>query len=146
MKRSLIIRQRCVCVCVCVCVCTRACVCVCVCACACMHVCVCVFILFHHKGFFRLQQCLGHNWGYGSTTLCCEYYIRCFCQVPSSPSLKCQISPPKTKFQQPTNWNENDMIYCSRQKMIYIDIEYKSTAIMITLTSDKKILKIKRLL
>ena len=30
--------------------------------------------------------------------------------------------------------------------MIYIDIEYKSTAIMITLTSDKKILKIKRLL
>ena len=29
--------------------------------CVCMCVCVCVFILFQRKGFFRLQQCLGHT-------------------------------------------------------------------------------------
>ena len=45
MKRSLIIRQRCVCVCVCVCVCARARVCACVCVRvrACMCVCVCLY-------------------------------------------------------------------------------------------------------
>ena len=34
----------------------RSCVCVCVCARA--RLCICVFILFHRKGFFRLQRCL----------------------------------------------------------------------------------------
>ena len=59
-------------------------VCVCVCVCV-VSVCVCVFMIFHRKGFFCLQWCLGHTWEYRSMILCCEYYSRCFCQVPSSP-------------------------------------------------------------
>ena len=34
------------------------CVCACVCVCVCVCVCICVFVLFHRKGFFRLQRCL----------------------------------------------------------------------------------------
>ena len=45
----------CVGACVGVCVCVRACM------RACMRACVCVFILFHCKGFFRVQRYLGHN-------------------------------------------------------------------------------------
>ena len=63
-----------------------ACVCVCVFVCVCM--CVSLFVLFHRKDSFRLRRCLGHTWGYGSAILCCEYYSRCFCQVPSFPFLK----------------------------------------------------------
>ena len=49
----------CVCLCVCVCVCGWGGVCVCVCVYVWVGVCVC--ILFHHKGLFRLQPCLGHT-------------------------------------------------------------------------------------
>ena len=67
-------------------VCAHVCVCVCVCVwvggCGCMP--VCVLILFHRKGFFRMQWCLGHTWVYGWMILYCEYFTRCFCQVPSS--------------------------------------------------------------
>ena len=64
------------------------CVCVCVCVCVCACVRACVLILFHHKSFFRLQRCLGHTSGYGSTILCFEYHAGCFCQVPSFLYLK----------------------------------------------------------
>ena len=43
-------------------VCKYVCVCV---------LCVCVFILFHYKGFFRLQDVWGILEGYRSTILCC---------------------------------------------------------------------------
>ena len=36
--------------------------------------CVCAFILFHRKGFFHLQQCLRHTWGYGSTIVKMSYF------------------------------------------------------------------------
>ena len=55
------------CVCLCVCVFVFVCVCGCVCVAVCVYVCVyvwvggCVCILFHHKGLFRLQPCLGHT-------------------------------------------------------------------------------------
>ena len=44
------------------------------------------------------------------------------------------------------NRRENDMIYCSGKKAIYIHIGYKSAPMMLKLTSDEKILKIKRFL
>ena len=82
----------------CVCMCVYVCVCVCVCVC----VYVCVFILFHRKGFFRLQRCLGHTWGYGSTILCCKYFSRSFCQAPSCTFLEISyfISKDKTPARQ----------------------------------------------
>ena len=58
-------------------------------ACACVRVSVrvCVYI-FHHEGFFRLQDVQDILERYESTILCCEYLSGCFCQVPSSPYLK----------------------------------------------------------
>ena len=81
----------------------------------CVRVYVCVFLPFYSKGFFRLQLCLGYTWVYGSTILCCEYCSRCFRQVPSS------------SFLQKVNKLERKRYdICLYEKMIYIDIEYKS--------------------
>ena len=41
---------------------------------------------------------------------------------------KCHISPPKTKLQHANKLDRNDMIHLSREKMIYIDIVYKSAS------------------
>ena len=89
---------------------------VCVCVCAC--VCVCLF--FHRKGFFRLQRFYGHNWGYRSTILCCEYYAGCFCQDPSSPYLKMSYFTFKDENPASANWKENYMIYWKTLKRWYI--------------------------
>ena len=102
-------------------------------ACACawrVRVRVCVFILFHCNSFFRRQRYLGHTWGYGSTILCCEYFSRCFCQVPSSSILKkSYFTSLKTKLQDADKLERKGHdILTTCEKMIYIDIGYKSAS------------------
>ena len=116
--------------------------------CVCVCVCVCVFIVFHCKRFFCLQQCLGHTWGVSINNL--VLWVLYQVLLPSSfiSISKCHISYPKMKLRQPTNWRENDIIYCPCKKIIYIDIGYKSASVGLNPkpTSTKKILKIRRLL
>ena len=72
---------------------------------------VCVLILFHRKGCFRAQRCLGHTWGYGlATILCYEYYAGCFCQLSSILYLKMLYFTSKVENSGSTNCRKNDMI------------------------------------
>ena len=86
----------------------------------------CVFILFHRKGFLRLQWCLRHAWGYRSTILCCEYYAGCFCQVPSSPYLKMSYftSKDEKSSEHKLARKQYDVLRTCK-KLIYIDIGYE---------------------
>ena len=101
----------------------RACVCVCMCVSLCVF---CVFIFFHPEGSFRLQDVRD----------ILEGTEQRFCVMSINPGAsakflhlgiwKCHISPPKTKNLASKNWRGNDMILTVREKMIYIDIGYKS--------------------
>ena len=107
---------------VCVCVCVYVCVCVCVCACAC--VCVCSF---NEKTSSVCEMSETYLRGTDrSTILCCEYQSRCFCQVPSSPFLKMSyfISKDETSARRQLERKRYNVWF--QEKMIYIDIGYKS--------------------
>ena len=111
----------------------------------CVCVSVCVFIFFHCEGFFRVQAVQDILYGYGSTILCCEYELGAFCQVPLSPYLEMSYLTSKDKNSCPQLTGEKTIWYdVLREKMIYIDIGYKSAHRKPR--SDEKILKIRRLL
>ena len=112
------------------------------CVCVYVCVCVCVFILFQRKGFFRLQQCLGHSWEVriNDLVLWVSYQVL----LPSS-----FISFSKNVIFHLQRWNfsnwqtgKRTIWYVAPAKMIYIDIGYKSTSLMPA--SDEKILKIRK--
>ena len=84
---------------------------------------VCVFILFHPKDSFSLQRCQGHTWGYESTILCCEYYSRCFCQVPSSPFLKVSYFTSKEESPAPDKLERKQYAMLQPVKGLYILIQ-----------------------
>ena len=86
--------------------------------CACVR--AYVLILFHRKEFFPLQWCQGHTWGCGSTIL---HHSRCFCQVPLSLFLK--ISYIETPARRQLDRKRDDIL-ATCEKIIYIDIGYKS--------------------
>ena len=103
------------------------CVYVCVYQCVCVCVCVCVFIFLHREGFFRLQDVQDILERYGSTILCCEYLFGCFCQVALSPYLKMSYFTSKDENSSHHNLERKryDILIAS-EKMIYLDIGYKS--------------------
>ena len=76
---------------------------------------VCAFVnmCYNHfrKGFFHLQQFLGHTWEVRISNLELWDHIMCFSKFLHLRFWRCHISPPKTKLQQLSNWRENDMIY-----------------------------------
>ena len=120
------------------------CVCVCVCVCVCLCVCVCVYILPPWM-FLPSAKCPRHTWGYGSTVLCCEYKLTALCQVPSWPYLKMPYFTSKDENSSRSSTGEKTIWYdVLREKIIYIDIWYKSAQLIPT--SYEKILKIRRLL
>ena len=113
-------------------------------ACVCVCVCVCLFLLFHRKNFLRLQRCLGHTWGVRINNLVMR--VLSYVLLPSSFISKFHISAPETKLQQSKNWRENDMIYCSSENMICIDIVYNPAPMILKPTSYENPLEIRRLL
>ena len=76
---------------------------------------VCAFVNmcynYFRKGFFHLQQFLGHTWEVRISNLELWDHIMCFSKFLHLRFWRCHISPPKTKLQQLSNWRENDMIY-----------------------------------
>ena len=95
-----------------------------------------MFILFHRKGLFHLQQCLGHTCGYvwiidlALWVLCCVLLPSSFISISKDVIFHLQssfisvsknvISPPKMKTPASTNWRKNNMMYCKPEKRWYI--------------------------
>ena len=95
--------------------------CVCVGVGACVRVCVGVFI-FCNNVLDILE-------GYGSTTLCCEYYIGCFCEVLSSPFLKMSYFTSTDEPPAVDKLGKKQYDILHQQKVIYIDIGYRSVSL-----------------
>ena len=106
------------------------------------EVCVCIYS-FTVKASSVCNNALDILERYGSTILCCEYYIWCFCHVLSSPFLKMSYFTFKDETPATDKLERKRYDILPQRKMIYIDIGYKSTSLMPT--SDEKILKIRRL-
>ena len=110
-------------------------------------VCECVFVFFYTLPPWNLCSTARrrrHTWEVPINDV--EYHSRCFCQVPSSPFLKMScIPPPKTPKDENSSEHKLERKRYDiwfREKMIYIDIGYKSAA----QHTDEKMLKMRRLL
>ena len=90
--------------------------------CVCVCVCVCVYTLPP----WRLLPIARSLDGYGSAMSCCEYYSRCFCQVPSFPflNMSCFTSEGKTPARRKLKRKWYDTRF--PEKMVYIYTGYKS--------------------
>ena len=121
--------NKCVCcVCVCVCVCVYVYVCVCVCRCMCVCMCMCVYAI--------LPQWLLPSPMMPVTYLRCTDQQSCvvsICYVLLQGSFIVSKSIilhlQRRKSSEQTIWREKNRIYCSREKIIYIDTAYKSLLI-----------------
>ena len=132
----------CVCVCTCVYVCLVVCVCVCVymcvcvfsCVCACVCVCVFACVCLYSSTVKASSNCKTSVTYLRGTNQRCyiDYHSRCFCQVLLSLFLKMSyISPSKTtKDENPSEGKLERKRYDTwfHEKMIYIDVGYKSAA------------------
>ena len=96
---------------------------VCVCGCGCVRACVCVGVFIFCNNVLDILE------GYGSTTLCCEYYIGCFCEVLSSPFLKMSYFTSTDEPPAVDKLGKKQYDILHQQKVIYIDIGYRSVSL-----------------
>ena len=118
--------------------CVCMCVCVCVCVCVCARVCLCSSTCW----FLPAARHLWYTWEVRINDLLLWAFSGCFCQFPSSlsPNLSYSTSKNENSSRSPTG--EKAIWYnVLREKMIYIDIGYKS--VRLKTTSYDKILKIR---
>ena len=106
---------------VCVCVRVYICVCVCVCVCVCLYSFTC-WLLSTARRLWHTLRCSDQR------SLVVSIISGASAKFFYLHIWKCHITPQRRKPQPTLNWRENNMIYnVLREKMIYIDIGYKST-------------------
>ena len=92
---------------------------VCVCVCVCVRVCLYSFTVKASSVYNDVLEMLER---YGSTILCCEYYTRSFCQVPSPPFLKMSYFTFKDEIPAADELERKRYDILPLRKMIYIDM------------------------
>ena len=109
---------------------------------------VCAFVnmCYNHfrKGFFHLQQFLGHTWEVRISNLELWVPYNVLLQVPSSPFLKMSYFTSKDETPAAVKLERKRHDILHQRNMIYIDIGYTLTLLRPNI--DKKILQIRRLL
>ena len=109
---------------------------------------VCAFVnmCYNHfrKGFFHLQQFLGHTWEVRISNLELWVPYNVLLQVPSSPFLKMSYFTSKDETPAAVKLERKRYDTLHQRNMIYIDIGYTLTLLRPNI--DKKILQIRRLL
>ena len=112
-------------------------------------VCVCVCVFLHVRVFLYSSTVKASSDCKMSETYLRGTDQRCYVvsTIPGASAnflhldiWKCNISPPKTKLQHTDKLERNDMVYSGNEKMIYIDIGYKSSCALKP-TSYEKILR-----
>ena len=95
------------------------------CVCVCVCVCVCLFILFHRRGFYRLQWCHGHTWDarINDLVLWVLYQVLLPSSFISVSKNVIFLSKDETSAANKLDRKRYDILL--QWKMIYIDIVYK---------------------